>query len=261
VDDALAAPDAVTGLSLNGAEAARADEAIRRCTALREVNLGSHAIRLESLGGSSVTHLRLSASSAVEVVAWPSKLRELSISQCTRVEIPTLEDTPVKRVAIDRAPVELGKLLAPTLTSLALSKVAVETLPGALFGLERLKELRLEEVGISELDLPMDAWPSLGALHLSGNALTELPESIGSLERLRVLSIAGNRVARLPESMKELSKLETLVIEGNPGIENVFEVATALASRSLRRLYVRGARLPRATVQALVQRKRPTVYR
>ncbi|MCA9604840.1 MAG: hypothetical protein KC619_04575 [Myxococcales bacterium] len=262
VDDALAAPESVTSLSLIGPEAVRADEAIRACPDLREVFLDHPTIALEALGESGVTRLRVTGAKHLRVAAWPETLEALALVDCTGVELPPLTALPrLKELEVDRSSVDLGLLLAPGLRRLVFTRGTLDALPAHLFALEQLKHLDLSGNALGELAIPEGAWPSLGVLLLADNQLTALPDPLGKLPKLRELSIAKNRVARLPDTTMELAKLETLVIESNPGIENVLPVVTALAKHNLRRVYAKGARLPRADVQALGRMKRPTLYR
>jgi hypothetical protein len=144
------------------------------------------------------------------------------------------------RVAIarglDEFPRELFEL-ADSLEILDLSGNALESLPGDLHRLHRLRVLfcsnnrftelppslggcaRLEMVGfkanrireVSARSLP----PLLRWLILTDNDIERLPDALGERPRLQKLMLAGNRLERLPDTLAGCARLELVRIAAN----------------------------------------------
>lgn len=105
-----------------------------------------------------------------------------------------------------------------------------------------LRELRLDDCGLTEFPRAVLLLTSLQLLSLDRNALEEIPNEIQRLSKLRVLSLRENRLRHLPESLSvltdmhwidlqhnaledlpsqigRLTKLQTLRLDGNPNLK------------------------------------------
>ena len=76
-------------------------------------------------------------------------------------------------------------------------------------------ELRLTDLGISELPDEIGQLVNLRVLDLGHNHLASLPESIGQLDNLQKLDLGGNQLASLHASIGQLANLQLLDLTGN----------------------------------------------
>lgn len=144
------------------------------------------------------------------------------------------EPADPQRTAEDR----IEDALRDNSTSLDLSRLGLEALPGSLTRLNGLTALYLggnklsalpEWFGLlanlTQLDLSSNRMTSLPEwfgelttlteLDLSGNGLSDLPPSFGQLTDLTELDLGGNRLGRIPESFGPLTRLTTLNLSSN----------------------------------------------
>jgi len=123
------------------------------------------------------------------------------LSALTRLEILYLHDNAL--VALPPLPVSLTYL---NVSENPLRSIALGELP-------ELIELRLLDLGLTELSLPRLL--ALRELHLRTNALTSVPESVRTLRELRVLDLRANRLTSVPDWLTDLPRLEKLDLRWN----------------------------------------------
>ncbi len=264
--DALEAPESVTGLSLDSDATLDASDAIRACPNLATLTLISPHVRLETLEHPRLRQISITGAQRLELPATPPEdLRRFRLGSCAVERLPAMlaAARSLKELEVERTPLATleGLPLGGRLRVLTVRDGALREVPPAVLALPHLEQLDLEGNRIAELPTEVGLAGRLQKLVLRRNALTALPDALGTLSGLRTLDLGENQIAALPESMTGLSKLQTLSVERNPSIANVLTVAQALGRGSLRALYIKGARLPRADVKALMAMKRPAVYR
>lgn len=91
----------------------------------------------------------------------------------------------------------------------------LETLPGSLGQLSKLKKLNLYQCNLSALPENIGNLSSLEWLRVPGNQLTSLPESLSNLSNLERLDIENNQLEALPESIGSLQNLRKLIVYKN----------------------------------------------
>jgi internalin A len=79
----------------------------------------------------------------------------------------------------------------------------------------RVTELHLYGLGLTELPATISQLSQLRVLYLGDNKLTTLPESISRLSRLQKLYLGSNQLTTLPESIFQLSQLSLLSLGNN----------------------------------------------
>ncbi|MBK6902507.1 MAG: leucine-rich repeat domain-containing protein [Saprospirales bacterium] len=80
---------------------------------------------------------------------------------------------------------------------------------------DKITELYLHGLGISEWPSIVFELPQLQVLCLSENRLPEAPETLSRLTRLRALDLSGNLIQTLPASLHGLLSLEEVNLSGN----------------------------------------------
>lgn len=94
------------------------------------------------------------------------------------------------------------------------TKNELNDIPDAVWSLEKLQVLHLENCGLEMVPETIGAMSELRELYLRDNHLYSLPRSIGKLRNLQVLVVYNNPLESLPESMAGLENLKTLVLTG-----------------------------------------------
>lgn len=100
-------------------------------------------------------------------------------------------------------------------TTLVVAGEECGQLPMELRQLSRLKDLRLQGMGLTFLPSWIGDFSELEDLDLSGNHLSMLPPTIGMLTKLRRLTLTSNLLQTLPEEIGGLANLETLHVNAN----------------------------------------------
>lgn len=80
---------------------------------------------------------------------------------------------------------------------------------------DKITELYLHGLGISEWPSIVFELPQLQVLCLSENRLPEAPDTLGRLTRLRSLDLSGNLIQTMPPSLHGLLSLEEVNLSGN----------------------------------------------
>lgn len=106
---------------------------------------------------------------------------------------------------------QIDKLV--NLTSLSiLDGPEFNSLPAAIFKLEKLEYLRLRGIGISELTEALGELSSLKQLQIEDCPIEILPESIAKLDNLQRITIEKSKLKTLPNVIGELKELDYLRI-------------------------------------------------
>lgn len=130
------------------------------------------------------------------------------------VMLKYLTSLDLSRNAIEVVPSELGNLYK--LKSLNLSYNKLSTIPGDIFlSLGKLNSFVCSDNALTGLPLELFTARKLSYLDFSCNMLTELSPKIGSLRLLQFLDLSSNTISSLPDSVAELTNLEELYIKGN----------------------------------------------
>ncbi len=87
--------------------------------------------------------------------------------------------------------------------------------PKSWAGLERLRYLSLNDVGLTRVPTEIVTLPRLEHLGLSVNELTQLPPELSKISTLRSLTAIGNRLEEIPESFGQLRNLAFLNLTRN----------------------------------------------
>ena len=92
----------------------------------------------------------------------------------------------------------------------------LQTLPGSVFALPRLRRLSAVRCGLGEIPSSVQDAKALSELVVAGNALTTIPIEIGSCSSLTRLDASSNKISSLPEnSLARCGRLTVLVLDGN----------------------------------------------
>jgi len=86
----------------------------------------------------------------------------------------------------------------------------LERVPDSIRVLHNLKDLTIENTGLTELPNSIGGLTNLKVLNLSKNNLIELPDSIGNLIKLKKLNVSCNKIKKLPCTLCNLIKLKCL---------------------------------------------------
>jgi Leucine-rich repeat (LRR) protein len=81
---------------------------------------------------------------------------------------------------------------------------------------DRLINLELSELALSQL--PTELWQltSLQELWLRNNQLSQLPAELWQLTNLQELNLSANRMIQLPTEIGQLTSLQTLIVSDIP---------------------------------------------
>jgi internalin A len=101
------------------------------------------------------------------------------------------------------------------ITSIVLINAGLETIPGTIFEIKKLKRLVLNSNWISAIDYRIHELSELEFLDLSNNRLIEWPESLKQLKYLLALDLSYNKLRIIPPEIKKLERLSTLFLSGN----------------------------------------------
>ena len=92
----------------------------------------------------------------------------------------------------------------------------LQTLPGSVFALPRLRRLSAVRCCLGEIPSSVQDAKALSELVVAGNALTTIPVEIGSCSSLTRLDASSNKISSLPEnSLARCGRLTVLVLDGN----------------------------------------------
>ncbi|KAH9778678.1 Disease resistance-like protein DSC1 [Citrus sinensis] len=193
---------------------------------LKELNLSgcSKLKRLPEISSGNIETMHLDGTALEELpssIECLSKLSRLDLADCKSLKsLPSglckLKSLDVLNIDgcsnLQRLPEELGYLEA--LDSLHAVGTAIRELPPSIV---RLKSVRAIYFGRNRgLSLPItfsvDGLQNLRDLNLNDCGITELPESLGLLSLVTELHLDGNNFERIPESIIQLSNLERLFI-------------------------------------------------
>ncbi|KAH9722704.1 Disease resistance-like protein DSC1 [Citrus sinensis] len=193
---------------------------------LKELNLSgcSKLKRLPEISSGNIETMHLDGTALEELpssIECLSKLSRLDLADCKSLKsLPSglckLKSLDVLNIDgcsnLQRLPEELGYLEA--LDSLHAVGTAIRELPPSIV---RLKSVRAIYFGRNRgLSLPItfsvDGLQNLRDLNLNDCGITELPESLGLLSLVTELHLEGNNFERIPESIIQLSNLEWLFI-------------------------------------------------
>ncbi|MFN8844015.1 MAG: leucine-rich repeat domain-containing protein [Chryseotalea sp.] len=167
--------------------------------------------KLSLYWNTSLTHLPVSFSKLTQ-------LQNLSIAYCSALNLertlPVLGKLPklkTLRFHAKKIPPQINSL--KYITSLALLRAYGKnklTLHKNLSKLTQLKELYLNDAGLTALPAWIGQLTQLETLVVDDNPLTTLPSEIGKLKNLKHLSLKRTSIKKLPSSLQYLHKLETL---------------------------------------------------
>jgi Leucine-rich repeat (LRR) protein len=160
---ALADPDNVSELRLEGAKLGRYPEEISSLPRLKRLHLDSN-----------------------EIAQLP-----LSVGQ-----LQGLRTLSLRYNKLSSLPKELAHLEG--LEVLDLKGNSLTSLPEELSNLKSLKVLDLTNNRLQELPKDIGQMSSLEELRLRGNRISQLPGSLAKLHKLRVLELTGNPISELP---------------------------------------------------------------
>lgn len=97
-----------------------------------------------------------------------------------------------------------------SLRLLSLIRIKMGGVPGEMEELSRLKSLKLDLVGLKELEPVVGTLWKLEHLSLKRNPLRSLPDSLSRLRRLKSLSLERTDIEEVPDVVRSMRKLEFL---------------------------------------------------
>ncbi|XP_028588676.1 volume-regulated anion channel subunit LRRC8D [Podarcis muralis] len=101
------------------------------------------------------------------------------------------------------------------LESLYLSNNKLESLPAAVFSLQKLRCLDVSYNSIAAIPLEVGLLQNLQHLHITGNKVDILPKQLFKCTKLRTLSLGQNCITSIPEKIGQLLQLTHLELKGN----------------------------------------------
>uniref|UniRef100_G1U903 Leucine rich repeat containing 8 VRAC subunit D n=1 Tax=Oryctolagus cuniculus TaxID=9986 RepID=G1U903_RABIT len=101
------------------------------------------------------------------------------------------------------------------LESLYFSNNKLESLPAAVFSLQKLRCLDVSYNNISTIPIEIGLLQNLQHLHITGNKVDILPKQLFKCVKLRTLNLGQNCISSLPEKVGQLSQLTQLELKGN----------------------------------------------
>lgn len=101
------------------------------------------------------------------------------------------------------------------LESLYFSNNKLESLPAALFNLQKLRFLDVSYNSISLIPAEIGLLQNLQHLHVTGNKVDILPKQLFKCVKLRTVSLGQNCITSIPEKIGQLLQLTHLELKGN----------------------------------------------
>lgn len=163
------------------------------------------------------------------------------------VEIKTL--TALRSLNLDNneigsLPGGIGDLKALEVLSVQYNKLSA--LPTELGYLEKLQTLAVKNNQIGALPETFSGLKGLKTLDLTNNKLTSLPKDFGKMKTLESVLLRGNNISNLPPGFSKLRNLRELDLKDNP----ISELPPPTSFPELRRLNVRGTKIPASTIES-----------
>lgn len=119
-------------------------------------------------------------------------------------------------MALETLPPSIGKL--NRLQTLVLDGNKLTEIPESLKPLKQLQFLYLNSNRLGSLPEWLSEFSDLEVLDLERNQLATLPRSLGQLRRLRFLDLSSNRLVALPQSLAQAKSLTELYLHNNPDL-------------------------------------------
>ncbi|XP_061489586.1 volume-regulated anion channel subunit LRRC8D isoform X2 [Rhineura floridana] len=101
------------------------------------------------------------------------------------------------------------------LESLYLSNNKLESLPAAVFSLQKLRCLDVSYNSIAVIPVEIGLLQNLQHLHITGNKVDILPKQLFKCTKLRTLSLGQNCITSIPDKIGQLLQLTHLELKGN----------------------------------------------
>ena len=154
-----------------------------------------------------------------EAIRQCSQLEELDLGSCQLSTLPGwLAELPIKtlRLSHNTGLQDLEHAFAiPTLEVLDLSSCGLESLPAHMDKAVRLRELSLTHNPLRQLRENIGQLQALEVLKADRCALSYIHEALTSLGKLRTLVLSNNELKQLPRSFSKLHALELLRVSHN----------------------------------------------
>jgi Leucine-rich repeat (LRR) protein/GTPase SAR1 family protein len=229
--DSLGQLTQLTELHLSNNQLTTLPDSLGQLTRLTELDLSDNKLTTlpDSLGQlTQLTKLNLSnnkLTSLPDSLGQLTQLTELNLSLNKLTTLPPSlgQLTQLKHLLVnvnefDELPEVIAKLCYLQTLKIGNSqhKVTIGSLPKWLNNLDKLVNLGIWYMGVTEIPSWINELTEMIGLDLTGNMLTDIPSSLAQLKYLTELYLGENQLVDLPPFLAQLEHLEKLDLDHNP---------------------------------------------